>query len=54
MRKVVIVMKDGTIASEIDNYNKRCKKELEIRKCLKCRNFDRTVYQCKIKKCDKI
>ncbi len=44
-------MDRGTFARDVDEYNKRNKADLELRKCLKCIHFDKTVYKCKEKEC---
>jgi hypothetical protein len=45
--------KGSEIAGKIDEYNKRNKADIELRKCLKCLNFNKTVYRCKLKECVK-
>lgn len=37
-------------AKEVDLHNKA---DIQLRKCLKCMNFNKFVYQCKLKKCDR-
>lgn len=41
----------SSFAKDIDNYNKRNKADVQLRKCLKCMNFDKSIYRCKLKKC---
>lgn len=45
--------KGSEIAGKIDEYNKKNKADIELRKCLKCLNFNKTVYRCKLKECVK-
>jgi hypothetical protein len=43
--------KGSFLAEDIVEYNKRHKAELELRRCMKCINFNKTVYKCKLKEC---
>lgn len=45
--------KGSEIAGKIDEYNKRNKADIELRRCLKCLYFDKTIYKCKEKECKK-
>ena len=42
-----------TYAKDVDEYNKRNKADIELRKCLKCIHFNKEVYMCKEKECIK-
>lgn len=48
-------MKNNTsfLAINIDTFNRKNKEDIKLRKCLKCLDFDRTIYKCKLKKCNK-
>ena len=46
-------MNGSILASEIDIHNKHNKADIELRKCLKCLNFNKKVYKCKLKECVK-
>lgn len=44
-------MDRGTYAKDVDEYNKRNKADIKLRKCLKCIYFNKEVYMCKEKEC---
>lgn len=44
-------MSGSMLASEIDMHNKYNKADVQLRKCLKCMHFNKTVYKCKVKEC---
>lgn len=45
------MIKGSDYAKKIDEYNRFNKADIELRKCLKCIHFDKTIYRCKLKEC---
>ena len=46
-------MSKSILASEIDKFNKFNKADIQLRVCLKCQHFNKSVYKCKMKECIK-